>query len=418
MILKNWLTSWQLLPEDVVILVPILVLGVLSWLLNIGLRLALSRSQLKSRINVVRFVKQLGGGAIWFIFLILLDSYYPTSSEEHRWIVLAQTLVGIVLVIRLVSMFVPARNLARLIIFTVIPLMILNTLGVLEQAISTLERYQLVLGNIQLSLYDVLRVAYFGILLFWFGRISNRLGKQKIREQKNLDKVTKEVVAKLFEVGVFILIFLVLLNILGINLTTLAVIGGAVGVGIGFGLQSIASNFISGLIILLDRSLTIGDYIELEDGRSGLIRELNLRAVTLETFDGKDIVVPNDVFFTESFTNWTHKNQRQRYAIEFSVAYSTDLDRMFPLVKEMLRQHPLVLSGDQYEFEEQPDIEISGFGDNGIDLLIEFWMEAIDDGKHRVGGDLMYELWKLMNAEGFEFPFPQREVRLLKDQDR
>lgn len=414
MMLRDWLISWQLLPEDWVILVPILALGVLSWMVSAGLRGVLSRSHRKNRLTSVPYVQQLGGGLLWFIFLILLDSYYPTSTEEHRWIVLAQMLIGIILLVRLVSLFVPARNLARLIIYTVVPLMVLNTLGVLDQAVTALEQYQLTLGNIQLSLYDVLRVAYFGVLLFWFGRISNRLGKQKIREQKNLDNVTKEVVAKLFEVGVFILIFLVLLNILGINLTTLAVIGGAVGVGIGFGLQSIASNFISGLIILLDRSLTIGDYIELEDGRSGLIRELNLRAVTLETFDGKDIVVPNDVFFTESFTNWTHKNDRQRYAIDFSVAYSTDLDRLFPLVKTMLGQHPMVLSGDGYEYEEQPDIEISGFGDNGIDLHIEFWMEAIDDGKYRVGGDLLYDLWRLMKAEGFEFPFPQREVRMLK----
>ena len=414
MYLKNWLLSWKLLPEDLIILVPILALGLLAWVLAIIIRLVLVRSHLKRRISAVRYLHRLGAGVLWFLFLILLDSYYPTSSDDHRWIVLAQTLIGIVLLVRVVSLFVPVRNLARLIIFTVVPLMILNTLGVLDQAIAALAQYQLALGNIQLSLYDVLRVAYFGVLLFWFGRISNRLGKQKIREQKNLDNVTKEVVAKLFEVAVFILIFLVLLNILGINLTTLAVIGGAVGVGIGFGLQSIASNFISGLIILLDRSLTIGDYIELDDGRSGLIRELNLRAVTLETFDGKDIVVPNDVFFTESFTNWTHKNERQRYAIDFAVAYSTDLDRLFPLVKTMLANHPMVLSGEAYEYEEQPDIEIAGFGDNGIDLHIEFWMEAIDDGKYRVGGDLLYDLWKLMKQEGFEFPFPQREVRMLK----
>ena len=187
------------------------------------------------------------------------------------------------------------------------------------------------------------------------------------------------------------------------------------GVGIGFGLQSIASNFISGLIILLDRSLSIGDYIELEDGRSGSIRELNLRAVSLETFDGKDIVVPNDVFFSQTFTNWTHKNNKQRYAIDFDVAYATDLDRLFPLIKALLASHPKVLAGNDYTFEEQPDVEISGFGDNGIQLHLEFWMEAIDDGEHRVGGDLLYSIWQLMNQEGFEFPFPQREVRILNE---
>jgi small-conductance mechanosensitive channel len=320
-----------------------------------------------------------------------------------------------VVVLQYALTWVKAQSLARVIIYTVIPLLLLNAFDVLVQIVEVLESYALELGNFHLSLYDVLRVGYFGVILFWLGKESNRIGKSKIRQQRNLDTSTKELIAKLFEVGVYIVVFLVLLNILGINLTTLAVLGGAIGVGIGFGLQSIASNFISGVIILLDRSLSIGDYIELGDGRSGTIREVNLRAVTLETYDGKDIVVPNDVFFSDTFTNWTHKNQKQRYAIDYSVAYSTDLDKLFPLVKAMLCEHPKVISGDAYLFEEQPDIEISGFGDNGIDLHIEFWMEAIDDGEHRVGGDLLYSLWQLMKANGFEFPFPQREVRLLKD---
>lgn len=411
--LRDWLSQLNFISPEFLVIVPILTLGLLAMVLNAALRMGLRASSVRGSERAARVVSTGGTGVLWFFFLTLLDGLYQVTEGDHRLIVLTQTLIAIILLVRLVSMLIPVRNLARLIIYTVVPLMVLNGLGVLEHAIAALEEYGLVLGNIRLTLYDILRVAYFGILLFWLAQVSNRLGKQKIRDQKNLDKVTKEVVAKLFEVGVFILIFLILLNILGINLTTLAVIGGAIGVGVGFGLQSIASNFISGLIILLDRSLAIGDFIELDDGRAGSIRELNLRSVTLETFDGKDIVVPNDIFFSESFTNWTHKNLRQRYAIDYSVAYSTDLDRLFPLVKEMLQEHPSVLSGDAYDFEEQPDIEISGFGDNGIELHIEFWMEAIDDGKHRVGGDLLYSLWKLMKEEGFEFPFPQREVRLL-----
>lgn len=351
--------------------------------------------------------------AFWFVLLAFWLAWRGSDSLAHTWAVAWQSLLAIFIVYRLAYQWIPAKHLASLIVYSVVPLIILNSLGLLSAASDTLDSYALDLGNIHITLFDVLRVAYFGVILFWLGRESNRVGKKKIRQQKHLDSSTKEVIAKLFEVGIFIIVALLLLNILGINLTTLAVVGGAVGVGIGIGLQSIASNFISGLIILLDRSLSIGDYIELADGRSGIIRELSLRAATLETFDGKDIVVPNDVFFSETFTNWTHKNQKQRYAIDFSVAYSTDLDRLFPLVKAMLADHPTVLSGDHLPIEEKPDIEISGFGDNGIDLHIEFWMEAIDDGEHRVGGDLLYELWKLMKANGFEFPFPQREVRML-----
>lgn len=141
----------------------------------------------------------------------------------------------------------------------------------------------------------------------------------------------REVNAKLFEVGLYALIFL-LLNVMGIDLTGLAVLGGALGVGLGFGLQQIASNFISGIVILLDRSITIGNYILVEDGRSGTLRELSMRSATLETFDSKDIMVPNERFMTTAFTNWMHNNKKKHCALSFQVAYKTDLEAMFPII--------------------------------------------------------------------------------------
>jgi small-conductance mechanosensitive channel len=164
----------------------------------------------------------------------------------------------------------------------------------------------------------------FGALLFWLGRISNSAGKQVIRNQPTLTVATRELVSKLFEFSLFLVIALLLLQVMGIDLTALAVFGGAVGIGLGFGLQQIAANFISGVIILFDRSVTIGDHIELEDGRSGILRELNVRYGVLETFDGKDIMVPNERFISSSYTNWTHKDPKQRYSLDLQVAYSTD----------------------------------------------------------------------------------------------
>jgi len=352
---------------------------------------------------------------IWFVLLVFLIYGLQSEGQPSQLVSLTQSLIGALIVVRYALGYLKAQTYAKVVIYTVVPLILLNAFDVLAPAINALEAYALNIGNIHVSIYDLCRVLYFGIILFWLGKESNRLGKKTIRSRPGLDSSTKEVIAKLFEVLLYVAMFLVLLNVLGISLTTLTVLGGAIGVGIGFGLQSIASNFVSGLIILLERSLSIGDYIELDDARGGTIRDVNLRSITLETFDGKDIVVPNDVFFSTTFTNWTHKNLRQRYDIDFAVAYSTDLDRLFPLVKATLRAHKSVLSGDDYSYEEQPDIEIAGFGDNGIDLHVEFWMNAIDDGEHRVGADLLYEIWKLMNQNGFSFPFPQREVRMLTE---
>ena len=200
---------------------------------------------------------------------------------------------------------------------------------------------------------------------------------------------------------------------MGINLTALTVFGGALVVSIGFGLQSIASNFISGLIILLDGSLKVGDFIELDDGRSGTIVKMNIRSTLLETYSGKDIIVPNEQFITTRFVNWTHNNPKQRYSIEFQVAYKTDIPRMLDIIKEVVRSHPQVLNEPDTPIEELADAEISGFGDSGIDILVEFWMEGIDDGVNRVGADLLLMIWQALRDNNIEIPFPQREVKIL-----
>ncbi|MEL7430237.1 MAG: mechanosensitive ion channel domain-containing protein, partial [Pseudomonadota bacterium] len=191
--------------------------------------------------------------------------------------------------------------------------------------------------------------------------------------------------------------------------TCIAVFGGAIAVGIGFGLQQIASNFISGIILLIERSLTVGDFIELDDGRMGVLKELNMRSATLETFDGKELMVPNEKFITGVFINWTRDDPRQRYEVEFSVAYGTDLRALADLIIPAISKHPGVL-----QEPEKPDLELRGFGDSGVNFALEFWIEGIDDGKNRISADLMLIIYETLVENGISIPFPQREVRVLE----
>lgn len=124
-------------------------------------------------------------------------------------------------------------------------------------------------------------------------------------------------------------------------------------------------------------------------------------------------MVPNESFITTSFVNWTHENKKQRYSIEFQVAYDTDVEKLVEVLRETIAQHPQVISGPGASIEEQPDAEISGFGGSGIDILVEYWMEAINDGMNRVGADLNMMIWKAVKANEMQMPFPQREVRIL-----
>jgi small-conductance mechanosensitive channel len=352
---------------------------------------------------------------------LLLILFYTLSVDASQWLFkqsqvlrFALTLALLFMLYTIINRLVAKQFFRRLAHWVILPIILLEMLGWLGSVIGYLESLSIQLGSISISLYGVLRVVFFGSILFWLGRLSNNAAQQVIRSQHDLDIRTREVFAKLFQVVLFSVVFILLLEIMGVNLTALAVFGGAVGVGLGFGLQAIASNFISGIIILMDRSLSVGDYIEMEDGRSGIIRELNMRSTQLETFDGKVIMVPNEQFITSSFTNWTHNNIKQRYSLEFGVAYDTDLHQLFAIIRDVVASHPKVLSGDAVPLEERPDAEISRFDDYSVKILVEFWMEGIDDGANRVGADLLLMIWDALKQHGIKIPFPQREVTIRK----
>lgn len=357
------------------------------------------------------------GSLIFPVLAILMLRISVEVSEgalNQGWLVQTALTVAILLLFySVVRDFIQNKIAAGVFKWLGLPLLFLHLLGILTGLIAILESISVTVGNIEISVYGIARVAIFGSLLFWLGRISSKTGRSFIAHQESLDIRTREVAAKLFEVAIFFLIALLILQVMGINLTTLAVFGGAIGVGIGLGLQAIASNFISGIIILLDRSVSIGDYVELDDGRTGIVRELNMRSTTLETFDGKDIVVPNEKFIAEIFTNWTHKDKSQRYRVDFSVAYHSDIRKLVEIIKAVVASHPQVFSGDAVPFEERPDCEIDSFGDSGINMFVEFWMEGIDDGKNRVGGDLLLMILEALQEHGYEIPFPQREIRVV-----
>lgn len=348
------------------------------------------------------------------LFLIKIAYQVILHLEYDYWFIRFILAVAVLLFFySVINTFVTSPFAERLFKWIGLPILFLQVVELLDDLIMILDDISIEAGNVNVSAYGVLRVLIFGLLLFWLGRVSNNFGKAIIKKQAALDVPTKEVFSKLFEVTLFCIIVLLLLNVMGINLTTLAVFGGALGVGIGLGLQSIASNFISGIIILLDKSLTIGDYVELENGQTGFVREFRMRYAVLETYDGKDILVPNEMFISNLLVNWSHKDPKQRYKVDFSVPYSTDIRAMVELIKVAVAEHPQVICGDDVPYEERPDCEIESFGDSGINMFVEFWMIGVDDGKNRVGGDLMLIIFETLRENGIEIPFPQREVRII-----
>jgi len=347
------------------------------------------------------------------LLVVVLAAAIPAlnAATGSSWLVkIAQGLALVLALKKAVELFVPLVGLQKIIQLVVLPSALLMVFGKFDDFTAFLDTVALELGNIRLSALFLVKAAIFGGIIFWAGRQSNYAGQNAIHSQETLDLGMKSLISKLFQILLFIVMGIVFLQLLGIDLTALAVLGGAVGVGLGFGLQQIAANFISGMIILFERSLSPGDYIEMEDGRAGILKEINMRSTTLETFDGKEVMLPNEKFITTTFVNWTRDDPRQRYEVGFSVAYDTDIEPIPEIVAAAVATHPQVL--DQ---PEPVDVELRGFGDNGIEFAVEFWADGIDDGKNKFSSDVLFIIWRTLKAHGLQIPFPQREVRILED---
>jgi small-conductance mechanosensitive channel len=288
-----------------------------------------------------------------------------------------------------------------------LPVAGLAVFGVLDEATAWLDSIAFAAGNIRVSLYALVKAAIFGGILFWFGRMSNDAGQKAIRKQEALDAPTRELFSKLFEIALYFAVFVLLLQILGLDLTALTVFGGALGVGLGFGLQQIAANFISGIIILLERSLKVGDYVELEGGKAGLLTELNMRSSTLATFDGKEIMVPNEKFITTSFVNWTHSDPHQRYEIRFIVDYDTDMRKVPEAVEAAVAAHPGVLKEP-----EAPSCAMLDFAENGVQFGVQFWVGGLDEGKTAFSSAVRFRVWDALKEAGIAMARPPVEMRM------
>jgi len=354
------------------------------------------------------------------IFPAVLITLYAIASPTlqtipvlgQNWLVkIAQGLAVVFLLYTIIKRFIKHPLVQKIVIWIAIPTAILKVFGWYDEfQIFMQEEAKLELGNISIPAWTVANILIFGSILFWIGRISNTKGKEVIQKQESIDAGTREVFSKIFEMILFGILFVLLMNIAGINLGALVVLGGAIGLGLGFGLQQIAANFISGMILLLDRTLKVGDYVLLPDGREGFVAALNMRSATIETTDGKDIMVPNVKFIEDAYENWTHSDPRQRYEVYFSVAYNTNIDMLEDILIPAVSKHPSVL-----QKPEKPDLELREFGDFGIKFVIEFWCEGIDDGENKFTSDLNFIVWRTLKKHGVEMPLPQREVRILKD---
>jgi len=268
------------------------------------------------------------------------------------------------------------------------------------------EDLTLAIGDYKITLYSAMKSLLSVILIFWITAIIVDFSDKRISSIKQMRVANKTLFQKVLQILIYFIAFLVTLNIIGIDLTSLTILGGAIGIGLGFGLQKIASNFVSGMILLIERALKIGDLIELEDGTFGYVRKFFSRATLIETIDGKEVIVPNEEFIIKQVVNWTLTNSKARITINLGVSYSCDIEQAQNLILEATNAHPRCLKNPEAV------CWLDAFGDSSVDFILYFWIDDVNAGLRNIKSEVLFSIWNKFKENNIEIPFPQRDLNI------
>jgi small-conductance mechanosensitive channel len=280
-----------------------------------------------------------------------------------------------------------------------------DILGLLDAIAAALDRVALTIGSLRLSLLTVIKATLLLALLLWAASTASRIAQLRINKVTSLTPSIRVLVANLLKITLIVLAVVVALNTVGIDLTALALFSGAVGVGVGLGLQKVVSNFVAGIILLLDRSVKSGDVIETEQ-TFGRITSMGARYVSVRSRDGKEYLIPNEDLITHRVVNWSYSSRLVRLDVFFGVAYGTDLRKVRELAVAAAARSARILPAPP------PACHVTALGESAVNFVLRFWIEDPDNGVTNVKGEVLIAIYETLTEAAIELPFPQYEVRL------
>ncbi len=282
----------------------------------------------------------------------------------------------------------------------------LHILGFLPDVVAFLDGVSFSVGKQHLSLLLVLQALFLVLATILAALWAASAIESRLMRSQTLDTSLRVVFARVSRALLILVAILVVLPLVGIDLTVLSLFGGALGVGLGFGLQKIASNYVSGFIILLDRSIRIDDYVSIGDFY-GKVIGITTRYVVLRNPDGREAIVPNELLIAGTVISHTHTDRNLRLAIQVQVAYGTDIDHVLEVLRQAARGHERVLDSPP------PSALLLDFAESGINLEVGFWINDPESGKKNVRSDISREILRALGRESIEIPFPRREIRIV-----
>lgn len=283
--------------------------------------------------------------------------------------------------------------------FTLIPLLVFAAFGLADPVINYLDSLGFSLGDVRISIFLILKGLFIVSCLFWCARFISHYVNSLIENQKKISVEIRDLMQNIFQTILYTTISLLTLDLLGIDLKSLAIIGGAIGIGIGLGLQRIAANFISGIILLFEQNVKVGHLVQVSGGSGpGWIRHLGARAAVIDIEDGKEILVPNEELVTKSVINWTAQDKKTRIDLFIKVSFDSDLEKAKEVMLEVVSLHPI------HSKLFAPACFLQKFTDNGAQFLLQFWVDDISLGTKSLQHDILLTIWKRFSETNIKFP--------------
>ncbi|MGH1402943.1 MAG: mechanosensitive ion channel family protein [Alphaproteobacteria bacterium] len=314
------------------------------------------------------------------------------------------------IIIRIIVQFIDNSAVRNVIATGIWAVAALSIFGMLDQAIVTLDAIGFTIGEFRLSALAVIKSVFYLVILLYFATFISSFAERRVLKVKGLTRSSQVLIAKVIRVVLIVVALLIGITSSGIDLSLFAVFGGAIGLGIGFGLQKGISNLFSGMLLLIDRSIEPGDVIELENGTFGWVNHMAARYTEIVTRDNKSFLIPNEEFITQRVVNWSHGNSLIRLEVVFGVHYNSN-----PHDVKELAENAAAAAHDRICKSPSPICHLTEFGDSSLNFKLRFWITDAEKGVTNMRGAVMLALWDAFKENDIEIPYPHREVYIRKE---
>lgn len=350
----------------------------------------------------------------------LKDTSVPISWLLLQWIAIGVTgymelyngalitiasLLAAWVLIRLASMLVNNHSISKVIAFSAWTVAALNIFGLLDATMSLLDSWAVTIGQVRLSPLSVLKIGLALWFSLWLANALSSLLERRLERSLSTNASTRVLATKLTRITLVLMAILIALTSVGIDLTALAIFSGALGVGLGFGLQKIFSNLVSGVILLMDKSIKPGDVISLGT-TFGWINHLGLRYASVITRDGMEHLIPNEEFIVQRVENWSYSDRLVRLKAPVGISYDSDVRLAMKLCVEA------AIKVERVKDDPEPRVQLMSFGDSSVNLEIRLWVDDPEKGRANIISEVLLNVWDSFHEHGISIPFPQRDLHV------